>query len=195
MNLTNALWYLGRGTGTVALVMFTVTMVLGITTRSGRRAFGLDRFGIADLHKSASLTGLGLVAVHVTTLLFDPYAQLRLVDLVLPFLGSFRPLWQGLGTAAVDVLLVIVATSLLRHRIGPRAFRAVHWAAYAMWPLALLHGLGNGTDAASTWFRGIAAGCALVVGVALTWRLSAGYAERGNRRVPRQLPTTKVVPR
>jgi predicted ferric reductase len=195
MNLTDALWYLGRGTGTVALVMFTVTMVLGITTRSGRRAFGLDRSGIADLHKAASLTGLGLVAVHVTTLLLDPYAQLRLVDLVLPFFGSFRPLWQGLGTAAVDVLLVVVATSLLRHRIGPRAFRAVHWAAYAMWPLALLHGLGNGTDAASTWFRGIAAGCALLVGAALTWRLSVGYAERGNRRVPRRLPTTKAVPR
>ena len=195
MNLTDALWYLGRGTGTVALLMFTLTMVLGITTRSGRRAFGLDRFGIADLHKTASLTGLGLVAVHVTTLFFDPYAQLRLVDLVLPFLGSFRPLWQGLGTAAIDVLLVIVATSLLRHRIGPRAFRAVHWAAYAMWPLAFLHGLGNGTDASTTWFRAIAAGCALVVGAALTWRLSVGYAERGNRRVPRRLPTTRTVTR
>ena len=147
MNLTDALWYLGRGTGIVALLMFTLTMVLGITTRSGRRAFGLDRFGIADLHKTASLAGLGLVAVHVTTLFFDPYAQLRLVDLVLPFLGSFRPLWQGLGTAAIDVLVVIVVTSLLRHRIGPRVFRAVHWAAYAMWPLAFLHGLGTGTDA------------------------------------------------
>ena len=36
MNLTDALWYLGRGTGVVALLMFTLTMVLGITTRSGR---------------------------------------------------------------------------------------------------------------------------------------------------------------
>ena len=153
MNLTSALWYLGRGTGVVALLMFTLTMLLGITTRSGRSALGLDRFGIADLHKTASLAGTGLIAVHVATLLFDPYAQLRLVDLVLPFAGSYRAVWLGLGTAALDVLLVVVATSLLRHRLGPRVFRGVHWAAYAMWPLALVHGLGTGTDAATWWFR------------------------------------------
>lgn len=194
MNLTDALWYLGRGTGTVALLMFTLTMVLGITTRSGRRAFGLDRFGVADLHKTASLAGLGLVAVHVGTLLLDPYAQLRLVDLVLPFVGTFRPLWQGLGTAAIDVLLVIVGTSLLRHRVGPRVFRTVHWAAYSMWPLALAHGLGNGTDAATWWFRSIAVGCALAVGGALAWRLTSGYAERGMERVPRRLSTSTPNP-
>src|SRR6476659_2988511 len=125
MNLVDAFWYLGRGTGTVALVMFTLTMVLGITTRSGRRAVGLDRFGVADLHKTASLAGTGLIAVHVGTLLFDPYAQLRLVDTVLPFLGSYRPFWLGLGTLAVGVLVVLMATSLLRHRLGPRVFRAV----------------------------------------------------------------------
>ena len=147
MNLTEALWYLGRGTGLVALVMFTVTMVLGITTRSGRAGLGLNRFGLADLHKTASLAGTGLIAVHVGTLLFDPYAQLRLVDLAVPFLATYRPLWLGLGTLAVDVLLVLVATSLLRHRVGPRVFRAVHWTAYAMWPLALVHALGTGTDA------------------------------------------------
>ncbi len=192
MNLTSALWYLGRGTGVVALLMFTLTMLLGITTRSGRSALGLDRFGIADLHKTASLAGTGLIAVHVATLLFDPYAQLRLVDLVLPFAGSYRAVWLGLGTAALDVLLVVVATSLLRHRLGPRVFRGVHWAAYAMWPLALVHGLGTGTDAATWWFRSIAIGCAAVVTAAVGWRVSTGYAERGQDRVARRLPTTSA---
>lgn len=189
MNLTDALWYLGRGTGVVALLMFTLTMVLGITTRSGRPGLGLDRFGVADLHKTASLAGTGLVAVHVGTLLFDPYAQLRLVDLVLPFAGSYRPMWLGLGTLAVDVLLVLVGTSLLRHRIGPRTFRAVHWSAYAMWPFAFLHALGTGTDAGSLWLRSVAAGCALVVAVALGWRTSASFGERGRTRVPRKVVT------
>jgi ferredoxin len=67
MNLTDADWYLGRGTGVVALVMFTLSLVLGICTRSGRRAVGLDRFGVADLHRTAALVGTGLVVVHVTT--------------------------------------------------------------------------------------------------------------------------------
>lgn len=188
MITSEALWYLGRGTGVVALVMFTLTMVLGITTRSGRRAAGLDRFGVAELHKTASLTGTALILVHVGTLFFDPYAQLTLVDLVLPFAGTYRPLWLGLGTVGLDVVVLIVASSLLRHRIGPKIFRAVHWSAYAMWPLALVHGLGTGTDAATWWFRSVAAGCAVVVAAAVTWRLSAGYGERGMNRVPRRLP-------
>lgn len=194
MTPTEALWYLGRGTGVVALLMFTLTMVLGIATRSGRRAAGLDRFGVADLHRTASLTGTGLVLVHVGTLLFDPYAQLRVVDLVLPFLGGYRPLYLGLGTLAVDVLLVVVVSSLVRHRIGPRAFRTLHWAAYAMWPLAFVHGLGTGTDAATWWFRSVAMLCALAVGAALGWRISAGYGERGMQRVPRRLPQHQPGP-
>ena len=45
--MNEALWALGRGTGVVALVMFTVTIVLGILGRSGRSVAGLGRFGAA----------------------------------------------------------------------------------------------------------------------------------------------------
>jgi sulfoxide reductase heme-binding subunit YedZ len=185
MTATDALWYLGRGTGVVALVVFTITVVLGITTRSGRSALGIGRFGVAELHKTASLTGVGLILVHVGTLLFDPWAQLHLVDTVLPFLAGFRPLWQGLGTLAVDLLALLTVSSLLRHHIGPRVFRALHWTAYGMWPLAMAHALGTGSDATTSWFRGLAVACAAVVMAALTWRTSTGFAERGMRRRPR----------
>ena len=70
--MNEALWALGRGTGIVALVMFTITLVLGIVTRSGRSVAGLGRFGVADLHRTAALTGVGLVAVHVGSLLLRP---------------------------------------------------------------------------------------------------------------------------
>jgi methionine sulfoxide reductase heme-binding subunit len=183
--LTQALWDLSRGTGAVALVMLSLSLCLGVLTRSGRAALGLGRFGVAELHRTAALTGTTLIAVHVVTLLFDPFAQLRLVDLVLPFIGSYRPLWLGLGTLAVDLLVVVVLVSLLRERLGPRVFRAVHWATYALWPVALLHGLGTGTDAGTAWFRTLAGACALAVAGAVTWRLSEGYAERGWRRHPR----------
>ncbi len=185
--MTSALWYLGRGTGTVALVMFTLAVVLGILNRSGRAVPWLPRFAVTDLHKTVALTGTGLVAVHIGSLLFDPYAQLRLVDLVVPFGGAYRPLWLGLGTTALDLLLAVTVTSLLRHRVGPRSFRAVHWATYALWPVALLHGLGTGTDAATPWFRGIAVACAAAVAGALLWRTSPSFGERGWRRATRKV--------
>ncbi len=161
-------------------------MALGILTRSGRSLPGLPRFTVADLHRTASLTAVGLVAVHVTTLLLDPYAQLRVLDLLWPFQGRYRPVYLGLGTLALDLLLVVIATSLLRHRLGPRAFHAVHWAVYALWPLALLHGLSIGTDAPTAWFTAVAAGCAGVVAAAVLWRIRPAFAERGHTRIIRE---------
>lgn len=185
--MSEALWALGRGTGIVALVMFTLALVLGVTTRSGRSVAGLGRFGVADVHRTAALTGTGLVAAHVTSLFLDPYAQLHLVDLVFPFLGAYRPLWLGLGTLALDLLAVITVVSLLRHRLGPRVFKAVHLATYALWPVALLHALGNGTDAGSPWFTGLAVGCTAAVAGAVSWRLLPSVRTRGWSRTPRKV--------
>jgi sulfoxide reductase heme-binding subunit YedZ len=184
--MTSALWALGRGTGVVALVLFTLSIVLGILARSGRRVPWLGRVGISDLHRTAALTGTGLVVVHLGSLLFDPYAQLKLVDLAVPFLAAYRPLWLGLGTLAVDVLVVVTVVSLLRQRVGPKTFRVVHWATYALWPTALLHALGSGTDAATNWFRGLAVVCVAAVVAVAGWRLAPSYAGRGWIRRPRR---------
>jgi sulfoxide reductase heme-binding subunit YedZ len=172
-----ALWALGRGTGITALVFLTVSLALGIATRSGRRVAALPRFAVASVHRFAALAGTVLVVLHVALLFFDPYAQLRVVDFAVPFLGAYRPRWLGLGTLACDVLVTIVVTSLLRHRLGVHAFRVVHWAAYALWPIALAHALGNGTDAGHSWFFALSGCCALTVAAALVWRLRAGFVE------------------
>jgi len=177
-----ALWALGRGTGITALAFLTVSVALGIVTRSGRPLQALPRFAVADVHRFAALAGTLLVALHMMLLFLDPYAQLRLVDFVAPFLGAYRPLWQGLGTLAVDLLVIVVVTSLLRHRVGVRAFRTVHWMTYALWPIALAHALGNGTDAYRVWFLAFAGCCALTVAVALVWRLRSNFAEFADAR-------------
>jgi len=185
-DLVSALWALGRGTGVVALVLFTVSLVLGIVARSGRAVPGLGRFGTSDLHRTAALTGTGLVAAHVGSLLFDPFAQLKVVDLVFPFLAAYRPLWLGLGTVALDLIGVVTVVSLLRHRVGPKVFKGVHWATYALWPTALLHALGSGTDAATVWFRAVAVVCISAVVTAVGWRLAPSYDGRGWTRHARR---------
>jgi methionine sulfoxide reductase heme-binding subunit len=182
--MSNALWYLGRGSGVVSLVLLTVVVTLGIATRSGRRLPGLPAFAVAAVHRSASLLAVGFLGVHVGTLLFDPYAQLKLVDLVVPFLGSYRPVWLGLGTLGLDLIAALVATSLLRGRIGLRTWRAVHWAAYLCWPIAFAHALGTGTDAGRTWMWAIAGSCLATVLGAVGWRVSAGFDRPTTTRMP-----------
>ncbi len=174
--LTSSFWYLSRGTGMVTLVLLTVVVALGIATRSGRPLPGLPRFAVAAVHRSASLLTLVFLGIHVVTLLFDKYAQLKLLDLVLPFTGSYRPLWLGLGTLASDLLIALVVTSLVRHRMGLRGWRAIHWTAYAAWPVALLHGLGTGTDSGQLWLRATAALSTLTVAAAVAWRCSESFS-------------------
>jgi len=171
----SAAWYLARGTGVVSLLLLTIVVALGIATRSGRPAFGLPRFAVTAVHRNASLMSVLFLAIHIGTLLIDPYAHLKVVDVVLPFVGSYRPLWQGLGTLALDLIVALVVTSLLRHRLELRGWRAVHWLAYAAWPVALLHALGTGTDAGQLWLRGTAVVCTAAVLAAIGWRLSGSF--------------------
>jgi methionine sulfoxide reductase heme-binding subunit len=190
--MTDALWYFARGSGLVTLVLLTVVVSLGIGARSGRTAFGLPRFAV-NLHRNAALLAVVFLGFHVVSLLFDPYAQLRLLDLILPFAGSYRPLWQGLGTLGLDLIVAIVVTSLLRQRIGARAWRIVHWLAYLCWPIALLHGLGTGSDNGTWWLWAISMTCAAAVAAAVIWRVSptfAAFPQRVERR-PRELQPTR----
>ena len=175
--MDEVLWAAGRATGFVSLALMTLSVVLGILVRSGRRAAGTPRFAWTLVHRNASLLATVFLGIHVGSLMLDSYAKLDLVDLVVPFLGAYKPFWQGLGTVALDLLLAVVVTALLRHRIGPRAFRAVHWLAYAVWPVAVAHAVGNGTDGTSTWFLLSATAAVVVVGAAAAWRLSAGFIE------------------
>jgi methionine sulfoxide reductase heme-binding subunit len=167
----DALWCLGRGTGVVSLVLLTLVVALGIATRSGRPLLGLPRFAVTAVHRSASVLAVVFLLVHVVTLLFDPYAQLDVLALVVPFTAAAEPFWFGLGALAFDLVLALVATSLLRHRIGPRIWRGVHWAAYAAWSISLAHGLGSGTDAGTGWMLAITGACVAAVLGALVWRV------------------------
>ncbi|GIF18013.1 sulfoxide reductase heme-binding subunit YedZ [Actinoplanes tereljensis] len=188
--MSDALWYFARGSGVISLVLLTVVVALGIGSRSGKPAFGLPRFAVSLLHRNAALLSVVFVAGHVISLLFDPYAQLRLFDVVLPFVGNYRPVWQGFGTLAFDLLVAIVVTSLLRHRLGARTWRVVHWLAYLCWPVALMHGLGTGSDNGTWWLWTISIACAVAVVAAIGWRLSTGFSRfpaRAERQVAPRL--------
>jgi sulfoxide reductase heme-binding subunit YedZ len=171
-----ALWYLTRATGGVALVLLTLTLVLGIVDVSRFSSERIPRFVVDAVHRTASLVVVLLLAIHVVTAVLDSFAPIRLADAVIPFGGTYRPLWVGLGALSFDLLLALVITSLLRERIGARTWRAVHWAAYACWPFALLHSLGTGSDVRPGWMLWLSVGCTLAVAIAIVGRAATSYS-------------------
>ena len=180
---TSPLWFATRATGLIALVLLTGTVVLGILTsvRFARPAW--PRFITVSLHRNLSLLTITFTGLHVLTTITDPFASISVLSAVIPFTSGYRRIWLGFGAVAFDLLLAVLVTSLLRTRIGPRTWRAVHWAGYACWPVALVHGLGTGTDGAARWVLAITAVCALAVISAGVWRLAAGWPAHAGLRV------------
>ncbi|HEX4244528.1 MAG TPA: ferric reductase-like transmembrane domain-containing protein, partial [Acidimicrobiales bacterium] len=143
---SSALWYLTRASGLVSLVLLSGTVVLGIVASVGWTTERWPRFLSQSVHRNLSLLCLVLIAIHVVTTVADGYVPIGYLDALIPFRTPYRPIWVGFGALALDLLLAVAITSGLRRRIGPRAWRGVHWLAYLCWPVALLHGLGAGSD-------------------------------------------------
>ncbi len=177
-----ALWYLTRGTGAVALILLTVSLVLGIVDVRRWQRPTWPRFLVDGLHRNVSLLALALLVVHIVTSVIDGFAPIRITDAILPFISAYRPIWLGLGALAFDLMLALIITSVLRQRIGARAWRAIHWSAYACWPLAFVHGLGSGTDTKLSWMLVINFACLLAVLVAAAVRTRAGWPAQRTRR-------------
>ena len=184
-----ALWYLTRGTGVVAMLLLTVSVGLGIASTIGVTTEGWPRFLTTAVHRTASLLSIAFVAVHVLTTVADSYAPITIVDAFIPFVSRYRPVWLGLGALAFDLLLAVAVTSIVRRRLGYRSWRAVHWLAYAAWPIALVHLLGTGSDAKSWWLDLVAVVSTLAVAATIGWRL----VEAGSGRVGERLALGAVT--
>lgn len=170
-SLTNADWYLMRGSGVVVLILFTLVVALGVATFKRLRLARMPRFVTLALHRNVALLAVAFLAVHIVTAMLDSYAHVGLTQLFLPTGASRYAVYLGLGALSFDLMLAVLVTSLLRHRLTQGVWKAVHWLAYLSWPLALVHGVGIGTDRSSEWLIDIAVGCIAVVGATIAWRL------------------------
>src|SRR3984893_85072 len=168
------LWFATRGAGVVTQVLLTGVVILGIATSLRLEGKRTPRFVTATVHRNLSLFSIVLLAVHIATSVLDPFASIKATDALIPFLATYRPFWLGLGVLAAEILTAVAVTSIARGRIGPRTWRVIHFAAYASWPLAIVHGLGTGTDAREPWLIGLTVGCVAAVLLALVDRLLVG---------------------
>jgi sulfoxide reductase heme-binding subunit YedZ len=178
----SAYWYLTRSTGTVALLLLTVAVALGVIDVRRWSSPRWPRFVVDSLHRNVSLLAMAFLGVHIVTSVLDSFAPISVLDAFIPFVGSYRPFWLGLGAVSLDLLLAVTITSLLRQRMGYSTWRAVHWLTYASWPIALLHGFGTGSDVKSTWLLGLSVACLLVVLAAVVVRVVSGWPENQRLR-------------
>ncbi len=178
-----AYWYLTRATGVVSLVLLTASVVLGVLGSLRVAVPGRwPRFAVNTLHRDVSLLVLVVLVIHIITSILDGFAPISLAAAVIPFISPYRPLWLGLGALSFDLLIALTITSLLRRRLGYRSWRAVHWLAYASWPVAVLHGLGTGTDTNALWNLTVTVACLVAVVLAVWKRIQDAKPVYGGTR-------------
>jgi sulfoxide reductase heme-binding subunit YedZ len=142
--------------------------VLGLVTASRRPPKGIRSAVVMGLHRSLSLGASAFLLVHIATAVVETYVNIDLISAVVPFTSGYETAWVGLGTVAADIVAAVMVTSLLRHRLSERLWRAVHWLSFAFWPIAVVHG--------------IALGCAVAGAVAIGWRVLATNPDADRRR-------------
>jgi methionine sulfoxide reductase heme-binding subunit len=164
------MWYLNRSTGVVTIVLLTITTVLGVLAIGGRPAGRLPRFVTQTFHRNVALLSMLLLVAHLVTAVLDEFVEIKWYEAFVPFVGSFEPLWVGFGAIAVDLMIIVILTSLFRTRMNHGLWRGIHITAYAMWALAIGHGIGVGTDMTESLYV-LTVVCAISVPLAAIYRL------------------------
>lgn len=189
MNST-ALWYATRASGIVTLLLLTVTMILGIATTNRFRARHWPGFAQQELHRRISILTVVFLAIHVVTSVLDSFVSISWLAVVVPFASNFSRFWVGLGAVALDLMVAVIISSLLRPHLKAGTWRGIHWLAYLCWPIALVHTFGVGTDSRAHWVIALVVACVIAVGGALVWR----FSRSGGQSTTVSVATAKVAP-
>jgi sulfoxide reductase heme-binding subunit YedZ len=143
-------WITSRAAGGAALLLAGAAVAVGLMMGSKRQ--GSNKRDLRAIHEAPSLTTLALVALHGLSLLGDSYLNPGLTGIGIPFVGSYRPLWTGVGIVAGYGLAALGLTYYMRDRIGAARWRRVHRVTAVFWVLAIVHTIGAGSDVAQLWF-------------------------------------------
>jgi sulfoxide reductase heme-binding subunit YedZ len=164
------LWYTSRATGIVALVLFTAVVALGalVANRAGGSSVG--RFELNELHRSLSLVAMIFLVIHVVTTVMDTYAPTGWLSAVVPFASHYERIGVAIGAVAIDLMLAVWLSSLLKARIRNQSWRFIHWFSWIAFASAIIHAYLSGADTKNGAGLALVALCAAVVLLAGVWR-------------------------
>jgi predicted ferric reductase len=142
-----AYWYISRASAIVAYGLLWLSMMLGLSMTNKLARSWPGSLAAYDLHQFISLLGLSFVIVHALVLIGDRFTSISLIQVLVPFTTTkYRPEFVGLGQIGFYLWLVLIGSFYIRRRIGTHAWRLVHFASFISYLVALIHGIGSGTD-------------------------------------------------
>ena len=188
--MSKIMWYTARASGIVAWGLIIITIVWGLllaTRVLGRKPAPA---WLLSLHRYLGALTLAFVGVHVGAILLDTYTNFGIVNVLVPFTGSWHPLAVAWGIVGMYLLVAIEITSLLRHRMSKRVWHSIHLLSYLLFATTTIHLLTAGTDAKAI----LTTTAAVLIGTAVTFGSVAMYLWRTDPPEPKELPRAARVP-
>ncbi len=177
---TQTIWYAERAAGVVSYVLVTVLVVLGLALSNRVRTRRWPMFAIEDIHRFVGILAAVFIALHVSLLAVDSFMPFTIGQILVPFTSSYRPLATGLGTVALELLVAVAVANALRRRIPFRLWRGIHYAGFAVWGAATVHGLTAGSDRHDVWLLALYLVAVTAVLAGLAFRISASRPALGH---------------
>ena len=180
-------WYFGRATGITAFILFTLVVIFGLLMKSQMLVRTFSPATLNATHEYLSLSALSIALLHTASFFFDRYLHINLVEALVPFyldrsfssaLGLDIGVAVGLGILAVYLALVLVFTSLYRHKLPLKLWRGLHYLSFLFYILIILHGLSAGTDSTSHWAQAMYGVSFLVVIMLIGIRIASAIKLR-----------------
>ncbi len=165
-------WVTTRAAGYTSFVLLTASVALGLLLSSQWRSSRWPRFATTELHRFVTLLTLVFIAIHVSVALLDRFIRFSFVEVLVPFISHYRPLWTGLGIVAAYLATAVWLSTWLQRLIGYRWWRRLHFATFVVYAAAAAHGIGSGSDTRSAWSWAIYVASFTLVGGLLGLRLS-----------------------
>ena len=151
-----AYWYISRASAMVAYLLLWMSMAFGLSITSKLSRSWPGAAQAVSLHQYTALLGLAFALLHALILLGDQYINYNLAQVLIPFgSSSYRQLGVGFGQITFYLLAVVSFSFYFRKQIGHRTWRLIHFASFALFVMALIHGLVSGTDSADLWAKGM----------------------------------------
>jgi sulfoxide reductase heme-binding subunit YedZ len=179
-------WVVSRAGGVVALLLIAVSVLIGLTLAAGLGGPPARRRALVAFHEHSALTGLVAIALHGVTLLGDPWLKPGVARIAVPFALDYRPAFVASGIVAGYVGAALGLSFYARRRIGGKRWRNVHRATPLVYVLSVVHTLGAGTDAGSSWLRAFL--------LATTVPAAALLVARTRKKPARPAPNPKGAP-
>jgi methionine sulfoxide reductase heme-binding subunit len=144
-------WIILRAAGVAAYVAFFLSVAWGLVSSTSLVTKRISKPASTAFHATVASAGLALLAIHLIGLFVDRSVPFGLSDLLVPLKSDYRPISVAFGIVAMYGMVVVLASSWVRKRLGTVWWRRLHLLAVPMFTLSLLHGLSAGSDSGRTW--------------------------------------------